>query len=160
MEERKGYALALEIDVLDRLPGGRTIAQTCRETGLSWTSVDGIMQRAVKRGLARREPEPVRRLAVDEIASRKGHSSMAGGSFARSARRCLSGPVWHGGWRVFGAGAGAGAEHAAQQGDSLSPAPRRRGRECRCRACRNAASAQMRIARAGAPADAGEEAAA
>lgn len=75
-EERKGYTLALEIDVLDRLLGGRTIAQTCRETGLSWTSVDGIMQRAVKRGLARRKPELVRRLAVDEVASRKGHSYM------------------------------------------------------------------------------------
>jgi transposase len=40
---------------------------------LSWDEVHGIMDRAVKRGLARRQAEPVPRLGVDEKAFRKGH---------------------------------------------------------------------------------------
>jgi len=41
--------------------------------GLSWDEVHAIMHRAVKRGLARREAEPIPRLGVDEKAFRKGH---------------------------------------------------------------------------------------
>lgn len=41
--------------------------------GLSWDEVHGIMERAVKRGLARRQQEPVAYLGVDEKAFRKGH---------------------------------------------------------------------------------------
>ncbi len=41
--------------------------------GLSWDEIHSIMKRAVKRGLARREAEPVRHLGVDEKAFRKGH---------------------------------------------------------------------------------------
>ena len=40
---------------------------------LSWNAVDGIMQRAVKRGLSRRETLAPKRLSVDETAYRKGH---------------------------------------------------------------------------------------
>ena len=40
---------------------------------LSWNAVDGIMQRAVARGLARRETEAVRRLSVDETSFRRRH---------------------------------------------------------------------------------------
>lgn len=37
-------------------------------------SVDNIMQRAVKRGLARRKvPQSARHLCVDEVAFKKGH---------------------------------------------------------------------------------------
>jgi transposase len=39
----------------------------------SWDELDGIMQRAVHRGLARREREPVEHLAVDETAFLKRH---------------------------------------------------------------------------------------
>jgi transposase len=42
------------------------------QLGLSWDEIHGIMQRAVKRGLKRREAEPVPRLGVDEKAFRKG----------------------------------------------------------------------------------------
>jgi transposase len=42
------------------------------QLGLSWDEIHGIMQRAVKRGLARREAEPVPHLGVDEKAFRKG----------------------------------------------------------------------------------------
>jgi len=41
--------------------------------GLSWDQVDGIMQRAVARGLARREAASPQSVAVDEVSSRKGH---------------------------------------------------------------------------------------
>lgn len=40
---------------------------------LSWEEIHGIMQRAVKRGLERRQAEPVARIGVDEKAYRKGH---------------------------------------------------------------------------------------
>jgi transposase len=40
---------------------------------LSWNAVDGIMQRAVARGLARREPQEIRRVGVDETSFQKRH---------------------------------------------------------------------------------------
>jgi transposase len=40
--------------------------------GLSWDEIHGVMQRAVKRGLTRREAEAIPRLGVDEKAFRKG----------------------------------------------------------------------------------------
>jgi len=42
------------------------------QLNLSWDEIHGILQRAVKRGLQRREAEPVPRLGVDEKAFRKG----------------------------------------------------------------------------------------
>ena len=38
-----------------------------------WDEIHGIMERAVKRGLERRQAEPVTQLGVDEKAFRKGH---------------------------------------------------------------------------------------
>ena len=46
------------------------------QLGLSWDEIHGIMERAVKRGLARRQAEPIRHLGVDEKAFRKGHKYM------------------------------------------------------------------------------------
>lgn len=40
---------------------------------LSWEEIHRIMERAVERGLERREAEPVKQLGVDEKAFRKGH---------------------------------------------------------------------------------------
>ena len=40
---------------------------------LSWDEIHGIMERAVKRGLARRQAEELPQLGVDEKAFRKGH---------------------------------------------------------------------------------------
>ena len=40
---------------------------------LSWDEIHGIMERAVRRGLERRQAEPVTQLGVDEKAFRKGH---------------------------------------------------------------------------------------
>ena len=40
---------------------------------LSWDEVDGIMQRAVKRGLSRRDKQEVKNLGIDETSYQKGH---------------------------------------------------------------------------------------
>jgi transposase len=40
---------------------------------LSWDEIHGIMERAVARGLARRQAEAVKRIGIDEKAFRKGH---------------------------------------------------------------------------------------
>ncbi len=41
--------------------------------GLSWDEIHGIMERAVERGLERRQVEPLPELGVDGKAFRKGH---------------------------------------------------------------------------------------
>jgi transposase len=49
------------------------IAAVARQMRLSWDSVDGIMSRAVRRGLQRRESETVTRIGVDETSFQKRH---------------------------------------------------------------------------------------
>ncbi|HVH70107.1 MAG TPA: ISL3 family transposase [Candidatus Dormibacteraeota bacterium] len=44
------------------------------QLALSWDEIHSIMERAVKRGLKRRQVEPIVHLGVDEKAFRKGHS--------------------------------------------------------------------------------------
>jgi transposase len=43
------------------------------QLGLNWDEIHGIMERAVARGLERRQAEPLPQLGVDEKAFRKGH---------------------------------------------------------------------------------------
>ena len=43
------------------------------QLGLSWDEIHGIMERAVERGMERRQAEPLPELGVDEKAFRKGH---------------------------------------------------------------------------------------
>jgi transposase len=43
------------------------------QLALSWDEIHGIMDRAVQRGLKRRQAEPIKRIGVDEKAFRKGH---------------------------------------------------------------------------------------
>jgi transposase len=50
-----------------------SISAVARNFGLSWDEVDGIMQRAVRRGLARRKREAVRNIGVDETSYQKRH---------------------------------------------------------------------------------------
>lgn len=45
-----------------------------RQLGLSWDEMHAIMDRAVRRGLARRAPEPIPAVGIDEKAARKGHN--------------------------------------------------------------------------------------
>lgn len=50
-----------------------SIAAVARHFRMSWTAVDGIMKRAVSRGLARRKRLKIKRIGVDEIAFKKRH---------------------------------------------------------------------------------------
>lgn len=43
------------------------------QLGLSWDEIHGIMERAVKRGLRRRQAEQIVKIGVDEKAFRRGH---------------------------------------------------------------------------------------
>jgi transposase len=43
------------------------------QMGLSWDEIHGILERAVTRGLRRRQAEPIPALGIDEKAFRKGH---------------------------------------------------------------------------------------
>nr|VFK69969.1 MAG: Transposase [Candidatus Kentron sp. UNK] len=48
-----------------------------RQLELSWNAIDGIMQRAVKRGMARRASLDPKHIGVDETAFRKRHDYVA-----------------------------------------------------------------------------------
>jgi transposase len=50
-----------------------SIRGACEILGLSWDEADGIKQRAIDRGLRRRQVEPLRRLCIDEKAVGWGH---------------------------------------------------------------------------------------
>jgi len=62
----------LAIDVM--LEG--SISGACEILGISWDAADGIKQRAVKRGLARKIPKVMPRLCVDEKGMGHGHDYM------------------------------------------------------------------------------------
>ena len=71
-EPGSGFTALFEALVIDWLKEASTSAVSER-LRLSWNAVDGIMQRAVKRGLSRREALSPRQISVDETAYRKGH---------------------------------------------------------------------------------------
>ena len=50
-----------------------SITGACAILGISWSEADGIKQRAVKRGLARKQPAVMARLCVDEKGMGRGH---------------------------------------------------------------------------------------
>lgn len=67
------YTLLFEAFVISWLKIS-TVDSVRRQLKLSWNAVDNIMQRAVKRGLARRKkPQSARHMCVDEVAFKKGH---------------------------------------------------------------------------------------
>nr|VFJ93868.1 MAG: zinc-finger of transposase IS204/IS1001/IS1096/IS1165 [Candidatus Kentron sp. LFY] len=71
-EPNSGFTAMFEALVIDWLKEGTTSAVS-RLMGLSWNAIDGMMQRAVKRGLARRGKIRARRLGIDETAFKKRH---------------------------------------------------------------------------------------
>lgn len=71
-EPGSGFTALFEALVIDWLKQASTSAVSER-LRLSWNAVDGIMQRAVKRGLSRRGELSPKRLSVDETSYRKGH---------------------------------------------------------------------------------------
>lgn len=71
-ESGSGFTALFEALVIDWLREA-SISAVAKRMRLSWNAVDGIMQRAVKRGLSRRKQLCLKRLSVDETAYRKGH---------------------------------------------------------------------------------------
>jgi transposase len=71
-ESGSGFTTLFEALVIGWLKASSISAVSAR-LRLSWNAVDGIMGRAVKRGLSRRGELSPKRLSVDETAYRKGH---------------------------------------------------------------------------------------
>ena len=71
-EPGSGFTAMFEALVIDWLKEASTSAVS-RLMDLSWNAIDGIMQRAVKRGLSRREVALSMQIGVDETAFRKRH---------------------------------------------------------------------------------------
>ena len=71
-ESDSRYTAMFEALVIDWLKEATTMA-VARQMKLSWNAIDGIQQRAVKRGLARRDVDPPKRIAVDETSFQKHH---------------------------------------------------------------------------------------
>ena len=71
-ESNSGFTAMFEALVIDWLKEASTLGVS-RLMGLSWNAIDGIMQRAVERGLSRRKAVSVTQIGVDETAFRKRH---------------------------------------------------------------------------------------
>jgi transposase len=71
-EPNSRFTLLFERLAIDWLKAASQKA-VAERLGLSWDEVHGIMERAVKRGLARRQADVVPWIGVDEKAFRKGH---------------------------------------------------------------------------------------
>jgi transposase len=71
-EPGSGFTALFEALVIDWLREA-SIQAVARRLDLTWDEVDGVMQRAVRRGLARRRLAVPRRLGVDETSFQKRH---------------------------------------------------------------------------------------
>ncbi|WP_445083864.1 transposase [Candidatus Vondammii sp. HM_W22] len=71
-----GFTAMFEALVIDWLKEA-SISAVSRLMGLSWNAIDGIMQRAVKRGLARRKEISPTRIGVDKTVFKKRHDYAA-----------------------------------------------------------------------------------
>ncbi len=71
-EPGSGFTAMFEALVIDWLKEASTLGVS-RLMNLSWNAIDGIMQRAVERGLSRREEMHMTQIGVDETAFRKRH---------------------------------------------------------------------------------------
>ncbi len=75
-EPHSRFTLLMERLVIDVITECATIEGARRLMRLSWDEVWGVLERAVKRGMSRKEKRNVRYLGVDEKAFRKGQSYM------------------------------------------------------------------------------------
>ena len=71
-EKGSHFTALFEALIIDWLKEASTQAVS-RQLKLSWNAIDGIMQRAVKRGLVRREAVSPTKIGVDETAFKKRH---------------------------------------------------------------------------------------
>ncbi len=71
-ERRSRFTLMFETLIIGWLLDS-SIAAVARHFKLSWNAVDGIMRRAVERGLKRRKRLKIKRIGVDEVSFKKRH---------------------------------------------------------------------------------------
>ena len=71
-EPGSGFTALFEALVIEWLREA-SISAVARQLDLTWDQVDGVMERAVRRGLARRRLEVPRRLGVDETSFQRRH---------------------------------------------------------------------------------------
>ena len=67
-----GLTMLMESLIIDWLLDA-SISAVARRMHLTWDEIDGVKQRAVRRGLARRKLEVIRRVGVDETSYQKRH---------------------------------------------------------------------------------------
>jgi len=71
-EPGSGLTALMECLVIDWLQEA-SISAVARRMRLTWDEIDGVMQRAVRRGLSRRKLEEISRVGVDETSFQKRH---------------------------------------------------------------------------------------
>ena len=71
-EPGSGFTALMEALIIEWLKEASTLA-VARLMDLTWDQVDGVMQRAVKRGLDRREDQLPTRIRIDETSFQKRH---------------------------------------------------------------------------------------
>jgi len=67
------FTLLTERFVIDVLQACQTVKAACTLVGINWDQARHIFERAVARGLARKQASAIARIGVDEKAFRKGH---------------------------------------------------------------------------------------
>lgn len=67
-----GFTISMECVIIDWLLEA-SISAVARRMKLTWDEIDGVKQRAVKRGLARRKLKIIHRVGVDETSFQKRH---------------------------------------------------------------------------------------
>lgn len=71
---RSRFTEMFEMKVIDTLEDLQNITSACKVLDVSWDEVFGVMNRAVRRGLARRDVGTLKHIGVDEKAWKKGHT--------------------------------------------------------------------------------------
>jgi transposase len=88
-EPRSRFTAWFERLAIDRL-GECSTSAACEQLRIRWDEADGIKQRAIDRGLRRRQVKPLRRLCADEKAVGWGHPYVTIVSVARTERKRVS----------------------------------------------------------------------
>jgi transposase len=76
-EPRGRFTLFFEAFCIRLLQATQKKAEVCRLMNLSFDEVDHIQRRAVRRGLARRSEEEVKRVGLDEKSMKRGHQYLS-----------------------------------------------------------------------------------
>jgi len=68
------FTILMERFVIEVLQACQTVKGACQLLGISWDQAWHVMERAVARGMTRKEQLPAARIGIDEKAFAKGHS--------------------------------------------------------------------------------------